>query len=231
MSRYTATLFAALMVVSAICEPMDSGATASTTHPKKAGVIQNKHKKKPTTRYLQKKNNKASKPKWLRYMQATFSPDRKTVAVFDGKKIFLSNPERRNIRYIRIKLLEGAANEILSASFKFRHDGKRLAVLTTLQYGEPLVCTDEKLLSVDVSTGRYRILKEWEYDMLGRGPVTADRKLLKWSADGKSIVLIGTVYNGIEMPSDAKVIGTKVITVKDTPSLTSSIVRDNMHIK
>jgi len=49
----------------------------------------------------------------------------------------------------------------------------------------------------------------------GPGPIVAERALEGWTSDGKSVVITGVIYDGLEMPSDAREVGTKRIIVKD----------------
>lgn len=154
--------------------------------------------------------------KWPQEIQsAVISPDRTTVAFFDGSNVYLTNPQGRRVRKLPITLLENLANEQLTVSFAFRKDSRRIAILTSLVYGEPMGAFIERLWTADTATGRTRKLSEWADRVQGPGPIVAERALEGWTSDGKSVVITGVIYDGLEMPSDAREVGTKRIIVKD----------------
>jgi hypothetical protein len=148
---------------------------------------------------------------------AVLSPDGKTVAFYDTHGVYLSDRRGRHAHKLRMKLHENLANETLNTSFFFRPDGKRVAILTTLDYGEPLGAFIERLWTADTTTGRVRKLHEWMDRVQGPGPITAERKLGGWSSNGRSVLIVGTVYNGAEMPIDAREVGKERVSIKDVP--------------
>jgi len=149
---------------------------------------------------------------------AALSPDGKVIAVYDGKGVFLTDAEGKHVRKIPITLFQKLANEEVSVAFAFRPDSRRIAILTTLNYGEPMGAFIERLWTADVATGKSRRLSEWEDRIQGSSPVTAERQIEGWTKDGKSIIVVGTVYGGEEMPVDAQKIGTQRVVIKDSPS-------------
>jgi len=154
--------------------------------------------------------------KWRRPIEsAAFSRDRKTAALYDGAGVYLIDAQGRRIRRIRIILFEKLANEQLIVSFAFRPDSRRVAILTTLVYGEPMGAFIERLWTADVATGRARRLCAWADRVQGPGPITAERKLEGWTADKRSIIVSGVVFDGVEMPTDARRVGKERVVIKD----------------
>lgn len=156
---------------------------------------------------------------WPRAIEtAVLSPDGKAIAVYDGKGVFLTDAGGKQVRKVPITLFQKLANEEINVAFAFRPDSKRIAVLTTLNYGEPMGAFIERLWTADVATGKSRRLSEWEDRIQGSSPVTAERQIEGWTKDGKSIVVVGTVYGGEEMPVDAQKISTQRVIIKDSQS-------------
>jgi len=145
------------------------------------------------------------------------SPNRKTIAIYDGTGVFLTDGAGKHVRRARIPLFENLANEHVSVAFAFRPDSRRIAVLTTLVYGEPMGAFIERLWTVDVATGRYRRLSEWADRVQGSAPVTAEREIEGWTRDGRAVIVTGTVFAGAEMPVDAHKVGTQRVIVRDLP--------------
>lgn len=157
--------------------------------------------------------------RWPRAIEtAVSSPDGKVIAVYDGKGVFLTDANGKHVRKVPITLFQKLANEEVNVAFAFRPDSKRIAVLTTLNYGEPMGASIERLWTADAATGKSRRLSEWEDRIQGSSPVTAERQIEGWTKDGKSIIVVGTVYGGEEMPVDARKIGTQRVIIKDSPS-------------
>lgn len=156
---------------------------------------------------------------WPRAIEtAVVSPDGKVIAVYDGKGVFLTDVGGKQVRKAPITLFQKLANEELNVAFAFRPDGKRIAILTTLNYGEPMGAFIERLWTADVATGKSTRLSEWEDRIQGSSPVTAERQIEGWTKDGKSIIVVGAVYGGEEMPVDVQKVGTQRVTIKDLPS-------------
>ena len=145
------------------------------------------------------------------------SPDSKTVAIYDGKGVFLTDIGGKHVRKIPITLFQKLANETVSVAFAFSPDSRRIAILTTLNYGEPMGAFIERVWTADVATGNSRRLSEWEDRVQGSSPVTAERKIEGWTKDGTAVIITGTVYGGEEMPIDVHKIGTKRVVLKDIP--------------
>jgi len=164
--------------------------------------------------------------KWPGIAFAAISHNKKTVVFYDGKTIRLTDVQGRHPRKLALQLSWDFANAMITdIFFSFRSDDKRLAVLVTLVGGEPMGATSERLWTADVATGRVRHLTDWGYRIQGRGPQVGDRQIRGWSADGKSVIVSGTVYNGLEMPIDQKKTGTRTVLVKDEQSATPQVRR------
>lgn len=157
--------------------------------------------------------------RWPRAIEtAVLSRDGKVIAVYDGRGVFLTDTNGKHVRKVPITLFQKLANEEVSVAFAFRPDSKRVAVLTTLNYGEPMGAFIERLWTADVATGKSRRLSEWEDRIQGSSPVTAERQIEGWTGNGKSIIVVGTVYGGEEMPVDAQKIGTQRLVIEDSLS-------------
>ena len=155
---------------------------------------------------------------WPRAIEtAALSSDGKTVTIYDGTGVFLTDPRGKTVRRVRVILRENLASEHLLVSFAFSPNDRRVAILTTLIYGEPLGAFIERLWTADVATGRCRHLSEWADRVQASGRVTAERRIEGWTEDGKSVIIHGVVYEGIEMPIDARVAGAEWVVVEDTP--------------
>lgn len=164
-------------------------------------------------------DNHRLRRKWPREIaSATVSPDGKTVALYDYDGVYLTDTHAKRLRKLHISpLLQNFASEHLVVWFQFRPDSRRVAILTTLVFGEPQGAYIERLWTADVATGRVRRLAAWGDRVQGQGPQTGERSLKRWSLDGKSVILTGVIYDGVDMPSDAKRVGTERIVVKDKP--------------
>lgn len=155
--------------------------------------------------------------KWRHTIEtAVLSPDAKWIALYDGMGVFLTDDQGKHVRKLPITLFQKLANEEVSVNFAFRPDSKRIAILTTLNYGEPMGAFIERLWTADVATGKPRLLSKWEDRIQGSSPVTAERKIEGWTKDGSAIAIIGTVYSGEEMPVDAQRTGTQRTVIKDS---------------
>lgn len=154
--------------------------------------------------------------KWHREVPSAWvSPNRAVVALYDRKAVYLTDLRGRRIRRIPVTLYEDLANEIVSVYFAFRPDSRRVAVFTSLDYGEPIGAKVDRLWTVDTVTGKRRRLQEWEYRIQGPGPQVGDYELAGWTADGRAVVLNATVYDGEEMPIDQQAVGSQRIVVQD----------------
>ncbi len=153
--------------------------------------------------------------KWRRpILAAVLSPDGKTVAIHDGDGVFLTDQYGGSVRKVRVTLLENLANEQVMVSLAFRRDGRRLAVLTRLMYGEPMGAYTERLWTADVATGCSRRLSEWSDRFQGSGPVVAERRVDDWASDGKSLTVAGVIYEG-DMPAEMHRTGVRKIVIQD----------------
>lgn len=85
------------------------------------------------------------------------------------------------------------------------------------EWEEPMGAFIERLWAADVASSRSRRLAEWVDRVQGSAPVTAERHIDGWTKDGKAVTIVGVVYGGEEMPTDARKIGTKRVIVKDVP--------------
>lgn len=158
--------------------------------------------------------------RWPRPIQsAILSPDEKTIALYDGQGFFLTDTCGKSVRRLRIRVYRNLASEQLTVSFRFRPDSRRVAILTAVLYGEPVGAFIETLWTADTATGRLRRLREWSGRIQGAGPITAERKLEGWSKDGRTVVVSGIIYDGLEMPSDAREAGVERVAVRDTISV------------
>lgn len=91
-----------------------------------------------------------------------------------------------------------------------------VAILTRMNCREPMGAFIERFWTADVATGKTRRLSKWEDRVQGSSPVTAERKIERWTKDGSAVVVVGTVYSGEEMPVDAQKIGTQRAVAKDS---------------
>lgn len=164
----------------------------------------------------------ALRKRWPNIVSAAVSPNGKSVAVFDGSRVYLTDSIGKKARRLHVLLREEIANTEALVSIVFRRDNRRVAVLTTQIGGEPIGYTVERLWTADLASGRVRQLRKWEYRVQGSSPVTADRKIEKWATNNKAIIITGTVYEGKEMPTDAHKVGTERVVVKDVP-ITSAV--------
>lgn len=155
--------------------------------------------------------------KWQHTIEtAVLSPDGNGIALYDGTGVFLTDSQGKHVRKVPITLFQKLANEEVSVALAFRPDSKRIAILTTLNYGEPMGAFIERLWTADVARGKPRLLSKWEDRIQGSSPVTAERKIEGWTKDGRAIAIIGTVYSGEEMPVDAQKVGTQRVVIKDS---------------
>ena len=162
----------------------------------------------------------ALRKRWRNIEFAAVSHNRKIVALCDGSAIRLTDAQGKHPRRLSIHLPPRGIDEDLldSVSFSFRPDDGRVAVLVATVGGEPIIATTEILYTTDVASGRIRQLEEWGYSLQGAGPETADRRVTGWTADGKSVIVTGDVYNGVDMPSQVWRIGQETVNVKDCAS-------------
>lgn len=164
----------------------------------------------------------AIRKKWPNLESGLLSPDGKTAAVYDGKAIYLTDSRGGNARKVQIKLVDKVVSPHWSVSFCFRPDSQRVAILTTLVYGEPLGAYAERLYTADVARLQAVRIAAWDGRVQGRGPQTAEREIEGWSPDGMSVRIRGAVYDGEDMPSDAGQIGIEHMLVKDTAAQSRS---------
>ena len=156
--------------------------------------------------------------KWARpILSAVISPDGKTVALHDNSGVYLTDGSGAHIRKVDITLLENLANDQVTVFFVFRPDGRRVAVLTRLSYGEPMGEFIERLWTVDAAGGLARQLSEWSDWFRWPGPIVGNRRIEGWTPDGKSVIVMGTIYTG-DMPAEMRPSGTKRVAIRDKPA-------------